>query len=138
MPLIRYKTGDVAIAYDEPCRCGRTSLRLGPVIGRKQQLIKLKGTTVYPPGIFEILSGISCVKDFVVEAYTNDLGTDEIRLYIVGDMNYPDDVAKTVSSSMQSRLRVTPQINITTQEALEKMHSGCRKVNRFIDTRVIP
>lgn len=135
MPLIRYKTGDIAIGYNEPCRCGRTTLRLGPVLGRKQQLIKLKGTTVYPPGIFEILNGIPCVKDFVVEAYTSDLGTDEIRLYLVGDMNYPDDVAKTVSASMQSRLRVTPQINITSQESLDKMHSGGRKVNRFIDSR---
>jgi len=137
MPLIRYKTGDIAIAFDEPCQCGRTTLRLGPLLGRKQQLIKLKGTTIYPPGRFEILNSIPCVKDFVIEAYTNDLGTDEIRLYLVGDVNYPDDVAKTVSAAMQSRLRVTPQINITTQESLDKMHSAGRKVNRFVDSRSV-
>lgn len=51
MPLLRYKTGDVASGYTEACACGRNTLRLGPVLGRHQQMIKLKGTTLYPPGI---------------------------------------------------------------------------------------
>src|SRR5690606_3508412 len=40
MPLLRYRTGDIACYYQEPCRCGRHSKRLSPVIGRKQQMIK--------------------------------------------------------------------------------------------------
>jgi phenylacetate-CoA ligase len=136
MPLIRYKTGDIAAAFESPCECGRTTLRLGPVLGRKQQLIKLKGTTIYPTGIFELLNSISCVRDYIVEAYTSELGTDDIRLYIATD-DYQDDVVKTVSTAMQSRLRVLPQINITTASALEKMMTGSgeRKMRRFIDGR---
>jgi phenylacetate-CoA ligase len=46
MPLLRFKTGDICHYYTEPCKCGRNTLRLGPVIGRKQQMIKYKGTTI--------------------------------------------------------------------------------------------
>jgi len=36
MPLLRFKTGDMVIAHTEPCSCGRTTMRLGPVVGRKK------------------------------------------------------------------------------------------------------
>ena len=137
MPLIRYRTGDVAVSHHEPCRCGRNTLRLGPVIGRKQQLIKFKGTTIYPQGIFEIMNEIDCVRDYVVEAFTSDLGTDEIRVYVVADGPYQDDAVKTLSAAFQSRLRVVPQINVISDESLEKMQHapGERKVRRFVDSR---
>ena len=35
MPLIRYRTGDFAAIYREPCRCGRRTLRIGPIVGTK-------------------------------------------------------------------------------------------------------
>src|SRR5690606_18101936 len=55
MPLLRYKTGDIAMAFKEACACGRNTMRLSPILGRKQHMIKLKGTTLYPNGIFEVL-----------------------------------------------------------------------------------
>ncbi len=137
MPLLRYRTGDMAVAYYEPCPCGRNTLRLGPILGRKQQLIKFKGTTLYPPGIFEIMNEIDCVRDYVVEAFTSDLGTDEIRIYVTVDGPYQDDALKTLTAAFQSRLRVAPQINVVADESLEKMQHapGARKVTRFIDRR---
>ncbi len=56
MPLLRYKTGDICLYFDEPCSCERTSIRLSPVVGRKKQMIKYKGTTLYPPALFDILT----------------------------------------------------------------------------------
>jgi phenylacetate-CoA ligase len=137
MPLLRYKTGDVAIAHNEPCKCGRTTVRLGPVIGRKQQLIKLKGTTLYPPGVFEILNELPFIQDYVVEAFTNELGTDDLRLHVlIGDSNLGDALRK-LSMKFQSRIRVVPKINIITHQDLEKLQhgNGERKVRRFIDNR---
>ena len=57
MPLVRFRTGDIATLHAAPCPCGRTSPRLGPVIGRKSQMLKVKGTTVYPPAIFAAAAG---------------------------------------------------------------------------------
>ncbi|MBQ1222270.1 MAG: AMP-binding protein [Alistipes sp.] len=52
MPLLRFKTGDICIRISEPCGCGRHTARLSSVIGRKGQMIKFKGTTLYPPALF--------------------------------------------------------------------------------------
>ena len=83
MPLLRYKTGDICTYDDEPCTCGRTSLRLSPIIGRKKQMIKFKGTTLYPPALFDLLTEMEEVKDFVVDVYSNEIGMDEVLLHLV-------------------------------------------------------
>jgi phenylacetate-CoA ligase len=52
MPLLRFKTGDLVSFHTEKCKCGRTSMRVSPVVGRANHLLKYKGTTLYPPAIF--------------------------------------------------------------------------------------
>jgi phenylacetate-CoA ligase len=137
MPLLRYKTGDVAIAYEDQCKCGRNTLRLGPVLGRKQHLIKLKGTTIYPSGIFEILNDLNVVQDYVVEAYTGELQTDELRIHLLLNGSDPDDIERRLNSAFQSRLRVLPELRFVTHHQLESLQSakGERKIRRFIDAR---
>ena len=67
MPLVRFRTGDIATLHAAPCACGRTSPRLGPVLGRKSQMLKVKGTTVYPPAIFAVLQEIPEVRGYFIE-----------------------------------------------------------------------
>jgi phenylacetate-CoA ligase len=135
MPLVRYRTGDIARIYHEPCACGRNTIRVGPIIGRKQQMIKLKGTTLYPPAIFDLLN-IRVVTDYVVEAFTTELGVDEVKLYI-NTAGEQSRVAAELGTLFQSRLRVAPQINFVSQGEIEKLqHSGnTRKLKKFIDNR---
>jgi phenylacetate-CoA ligase len=137
MPLVRYKTGDIVKAYEGPCRCGRNTMRLGPVLGRHQQMIKLKGTTIYPPGIFDILNQVSAVTDYVVEAYTSQLGVDELRVHICADGNR-SDLIETLAGAFQSRLRVVPIFEFNTPSEIESLqHVGkSRKVRKFIDNRI--
>src|SRR5690606_31634534 len=136
MPLVRYKTGDVAKAYYEPCACGRTTLRLGPVLGRHQQMIKLKGTTIYPPGIFDILNQMTSVKDYVVEVSKGELDTDELKLYLFTERN-TDEVSDQLKGIFQSRLRVVPVLQFVDQSAIEKLQLGdkSRKIKKFLDKR---
>jgi phenylacetate-CoA ligase len=140
MPLLRYRTGDLARAYEHPCSCGRKTLRLGPIEGRKQQMIKLKGTTLYPPAIFEILQQIELVTDYVVEAYTGVLGTDELKLHIhVGD-SQDQNAERLLNAAFQSRIRVVPEIIFVSQKEIDALqHSGAsRKIRKFLDNRVVP
>jgi phenylacetate-CoA ligase len=136
MPLIRYKTGDMARAYGERCSCGRNTLRLGPVLGRQQQMIKLKGTTLYPPGIFDILNQFHQVKEYVVEAYTGDLGTDELKLHLCIEGN-SRSIEELLKSSFQSQLRVVPFFEFKNNEEIEKLQASgkSRKIRKFIDNR---
>ncbi len=135
MPLLRYKTGDIATFHYEPCKCGRTTLRVGPVLGRKQQMIKLRGTTLYPSGIFEILQQVEGVRDYAVEAFTNELDQDDIKIYLVSDNEHA--TSQVVKSIFQSKLRISPEVIFCTQQKIDALHSTgqTRKLVRFIDRR---
>jgi phenylacetate-CoA ligase len=136
MPLLRYKTGDLCIAMEETCSCGRETLRLSPVIGRKKQMIKFKGTTLFAPALFDLLSGMEDISDFVAEVYSNEIGTDEVLLHLF-PTRYSEESDHRIRAYLQAKLRVTPQIHYvdaTELQILQFPDSG-RKAIKFIDKR---
>lgn len=136
MPLLRYKTGDICMYFAEPCSCGRLSLRLSPVLGRKQQMIKFKGTTLYPPALFDLLNEMEEVIDYVAEVYSNELGTDEVLLYLL-PQNTNDETDRRIRAYLQARLRVSPHVQYVTSSEIQKLQfpEMGRKATRFIDRR---
>jgi len=136
MPLLRYKTGDICMYFDEPCACGRTSLRLSPIIGRKKQMIKFKGTTLYPPALFDLLNEREEILDFVIEVYSNEIGLDQVSLYIVPAEDN-DECDHRIRAYLQARLRVSPHIKYITAEEIQKIqfNEANRKAIKFIDKR---
>jgi phenylacetate-CoA ligase len=136
MPLLRYKTGDICMSFDEPCACGRTTTRLSPVIGRKKQMIKFKGTTLFAPALFDLLNGMEEVRDFVAEVYANEIGTDEVLLHIL-PVNYNEESDHKIRAYLQARLRVSPHIKYINAEEIQKMQfpEAGRKAVKFIDRR---
>ena len=136
MPLLRFKTGDICYHYTEPCKCGRNTSRIGPVIGRKKQMIKFKGTTLYPPALFDILDNIDGIDNYIVEVSTNELGTDDILIRI-GSNQAGDDFAAELKDRFRAKLRVAPSIIFDSAENIEKIRfpEENRKARNFIDTR---
>jgi phenylacetate-CoA ligase len=136
MPLLRYKTGDICIAHTEPCSCGRQSLRLSPVIGRKKQMIKYKGTTLFAPALFDLLTGMEDITEYVAEVFSNDIGTDEVLLHIL-PAHYTVEADHRIRAYLQAKLRVTPHIKYITAEEIQKLQfpDAGRKPLRFIDNR---
>ena len=136
MPLLRYKTGDICLHFDEPCNCGRNSTRLSSIVGRKKQMIKYKGTTLYPPALFDMLNEMEDVQDFVAEVYSNEMGTDEVLLYIV-PAALTDECDRTIRANLQARLRVSPHVKYITAEEIQNMQmpEAGRKIVKFIDKR---
>ncbi len=136
MPLIRYKTGDMARLFTEPCTCGRTTMRISPLIGRKQQMIKLKGTTLYPQALFEVLQHTPGVLEYVVETFTNETGVDEVRV-LVASTDW-ETTRTLLAGNFKAALRVLPEMVLSSAEELEKLQftGGSRKIRRFIDNRL--
>jgi phenylacetate-CoA ligase len=136
MPLLRFKTGDISTAHDEPCQCGRNSIRLGPVIGRKKQMIKFKGTTLYPPALYDILENIEGIANYVVEVYTNQVGIDEILIRI-GATDPSESFEKTIKDHFRAKLRVAPSISFETTDYINSLQHPpmSRKPTKLIDRR---
>jgi len=136
MPLLRYKTGDICMYYNEPCACGRTSLRLSSIIGRKKQMIKFKGTTLYPPALFDLLNEMDEILDFVIEVSANEIGLDQVLLYLV-PTEESEECDHRIRAYLQARLRVSPHIKYLSPEAIQKMQfsEASRKAIKFVDKR---
>jgi len=136
MPLLRFKTGDIVKSYPQGCACGRNTLRLSPVKGRKKQMVKYKGTTLYPPAIYDVLNNMDVIYNYLIEISENSIGTDEILIKI-GVKDPSDDVLQAVKDHCRAKLRVLPTIELHPIEAIKKMNfpAMSRKPILFIDKR---
>ncbi|MBL0117442.1 MAG: AMP-binding protein [Saprospiraceae bacterium] len=136
MPLLRFRTGDMVRKYNAPCKCGRKSSRLGPIVGRKGQLIKYKGTSVYPSALQHILDHMAEVETYVIEAILNDFGEDQINVLIAisGDKEI---IINKLKELCQSYIRVTPEFLIREAGFINHLRNRpeMRKPILFIDNR---
>ncbi len=137
MPLLRFKTGDICARFEEPCTCGRTSIRLGPVVGRKNQMIKYKGTTLYPPSLYDLLNEIKEVENYVVKVSNNSIGTDDI-LIIIGSQRQDKVFEKSIKDHFRAKLRVAPSIEFRTPAEVHQLQfpAMSRKPVIFMDERI--
>lgn len=137
MPLLRFKTGDICNHHIEKCECGRTTTRLGPVIGRKNQMIKYKGTTLYPPALYDVLNDIDGVENYIVRVDKNSIGTDEIEIRI-GARKKSEELEKVVKDNFRTKLRVAPSVKFYSPLEITKMQfpDMSRKPVTFVDNRV--
>jgi len=135
LPLIRYKTGDIARLYTSKCDCLWTTPRLGPIEGRLSQRLKYKGTTLYPDMIFQILTEIPEIEASYIEVRESYKLSDEITV-IVSSKEHKIDINK-VKKLLQAKLRVTPIIKAEKFETVMKkiQPPGQRKPKRFFDLR---
>ena len=136
LPLLRFKTGDIVKAHYEPCLCGRNTMRLGPVVGRKQQMIKYKGTTLYPPAMNDILNDFNNILCYQIVIQSNEIGLDEIIIRISTDSD-SETFVNEVRDHFRAKLRVSPKIEILDFGVLSKtvFHPNSRKPVTFIDLR---
>ncbi len=136
MPLIRFKTGDVCMHYIEKCKCGEETLRIGPILGRKQQMIKFKGTTLFPSAIQDVVDTYDEIADALTVLNSDEFGNDLVSVYIeLKEENATFE--KKIKDSFKSRLRVTPEIIMTHKVIIETIRSSVpsRKLIKLVDLR---
>mgnify|MGYP000087640450 CR=1 FL=1 len=137
MPLLRFRTGDMSSKITGQCRCGRNSYRLTPLVGRKNNMIKLKGTTIYPPAINDVLDNTPYVANYVVVVQNSFAGTDEVVVKAGVASMQPFDIIKDLKDRFRSRIRVAPIVEILSPEDINKINNpgNNRKPVKFIDNR---
>ncbi len=135
MPLVRFKTGDISFIIDESCGCGRNTLRLGPILGRKKQMMKVRGTTIYPQALYSVLEEIKGIKEYYITVTSENQLSDAIEVCLAVDS--PKCTVESIQDKLQARLRVKPRIVIGDEEHLRQQiyNQKFRKPIRFIDKR---
>lgn len=139
MPLLRFRTGDIARFHTEPCVCGRTSMRISPIIGRRNQMVKYKGTTLYPAAIFDVLDNVDYVENYLVEVFSDDCGNDAVKIHVGCREHKDEDTVKELKDRFRAKLRVAPDIRFSDIEEIRKIQfpDMNRKPTKFIDHRSV-
>ena len=136
MPLVRFRTGDIVTMHTGTCACGRNAARVSPVLGRKQQMIKYKGTTLYPPVLMDLLTNFEEIENYIIEISTNSILTDEILIRI-GTRTPTEALKERISNHFRAKIRVVPKIEYCDIALLERelYPLGSRKPMKFVDKR---
>jgi phenylacetate-CoA ligase len=140
-PVIRYRTKDISRLFYEPCRCGRTLVRMEKVTGRTDDMLIIRGVNVFPSQIEHVLVGIEGVEphyQIVVEREGN-LDTMQVRVEVSEDI-FSDEIrvlenlARKIQVEIKDLLGVTCTVKLVEPKTIQRSEG---KAQRVIDKRKI-
>lgn len=132
-PLIRYRTHDLSRIIPGECPCGSRFPRLDTIMGRTDDMMKIKGVNVFPAQIEEILKGFSEVSSEYQIRISHLDGKDTMRIYVEtnGTVDFLD-LAKRIAATVKSRIGFTPLVKVVEIGLLPRSE---KKTKRVIDER---
>ena len=135
MPLIRFRTGDISFIAGTSCSCGRNTPRLGPIMGRRQHMMKIRGTSLYPQCVQVVLDELPQVRDYYMTVQSDPSLSDHLTVHVALDGG--QDRAEELKQILQARLRVKPDLKISSLAEIQRVvfNPESRKATRFIDQR---
>ena len=139
IPLIRYRTKDISRLYYDQCECGRTHVRMEKIMGRTDDMLKIRGVNVFPTQIESVLiavNGIGPQYELVVDS-KGVMDTLEVRVELA-DESLLDKFSKLeqLSEYIKERLKVVLGIHCKVTLVEPKTLTRYQgKAKRIIDNR---
>lgn len=133
LPLIRFRTRDITrILTREPCKCGRTHLRVDRITGRTDDLLIVRGVNFYPRQIESVVlqhDDVAFDYQIVLERVQ---GGDHFRLLV--ETEHPDNtgLAETLTSEVYDMLGLSPDVELVPVGHIERAPG---KAVRVVDRR---
>jgi phenylacetate-CoA ligase len=139
MPLLRYRSKDIAAVITEPCPCGRTHRRLSRIKGRTDDMLIVKGVNMYPVQIEKTLMAIPQVgSNYLIQLDHKDFNDHmivkvEVRAEMFhGDLKELQVLRKIITENLRSELLVTPEVELVEPGTLPRSEG---KAVRVVDNR---
>jgi len=140
-PLIRYRTRDIARLNPAPCRCGRTHVRMGRVMGRSDDMLIIRGVNVFPSQIEAVLVGIEGLEPHyqLIVDREGTLDTLEVQVELSEKQAANFDEVKVlqklegqVKKDMKDYLGITAKVKLVEPRTIQRSEG---KANRVVDKR---
>ena len=139
-PLIRYRTRDICSLNYEPCKCGRTHVRMNKPQGRTDDMLIIRGVNVFPSQIEEVLlavgGDVTPNYQIIVDRENN---TDTFQINVeMSEALFADGVkgieqtTKLISEKLRSTLGIGPKVSLVNPKSIERSEG---KAKRVIDMR---
>ena len=139
-PLIRYRSGDVSRLITEPCRCGRTHIKMERVLKRSDDMLIIRGVNIFPSQIEAILTDIEGLEPQYQLIVDKAGALDTLELHVeVSDKTFSDSggvkelqkIEKRILKDMKDYLGIAPNVKLVEPSTLKKTDA------RIIDKRRI-
>lgn len=133
LPLIRYRTKDVTRLLYEPCKCGRTTVRMENLDGRTDDMLKIRGVNVFPSQIEEVLLGIDEIGPHYEIIVTRKNHSDilEIRVELVEPVDaYKEleELEKRIRHRLRIVLGLDAKIRLESPNTLQRFEGKAKRI----------
>jgi len=139
LPLLRYRTRDIASLDGAPCPCGRTGVRMSRVVGRTDDMLIIRGVNVFPSQIEEALLRVEGTAPHYLVEVDRPGAMDEVRVQVE---IRPEDFSDKMSQMQTLRDRIDREIQAVTGIRMnvelarpQTIERSAGKAKRVIDHR---
>ncbi len=141
MPILRYRTGDIAVVYPDKCRCGRSHRRISRIKGRVDDMLIIRGVNVFPSEVERILMSLPEVGRNYQIILEREKSLDVMRIKVEikkelfdGSLEHLRRLENKVKAKLASELILTPRVELVEPATLPRTTG---KAKRVIDKREI-
>ncbi|MCC8102794.1 MAG: phenylacetate--CoA ligase [Clostridiales bacterium] len=134
-PLVRYRTRDITSLICEPCKCGRTTMRMENFSGRTDDMLKIKGVNVFPSQIEEVLLSVDEIGPHYEIIVEKEGHTDKltIRVELAPDKMTDDfqklgSIRRTINSKLKVVLGLDTIIKLESPNTLQRFEGKAKRV----------
>ena len=134
-PVIRFRTRDLTRLITEPCPCGRSFVRMNKVTGRTDDMIKIRGITVFPSQIEAVLSEFEGTEPHYQIILERKAAVDELTVLVeVSESTFFDQVRKQkdfierIKARLASELGISVEVKPVEKKTLERLEGKTRNV----------
>lgn len=135
LPLIRYRTKDITRLMYEPCKCGRTTVRMENLSGRSDDMLIIRGVNVFPSQIEEVLLKIPEIGahyEIIVDR-KNHLDYMEIKVELADETlldsySLLGNLERKIKSNLRIVLGVDATIKLVAPRSLQRFEGKARRV----------
>ncbi len=120
-PMIRFGTGDLSYIIDEPCKCGRTANRLAKILGRLDQVTKVKGMFIHPGNADEVAAKVPEIDRYQV-VVTRQAHTDQMTFAVElkNGFEATEELAGRIEALIPESMRVRGRVQFIDKGTLPK------------------
>ena len=134
LPLVRYRTRDLTRLLPEPCACGSLYPRFDRLIGRSDDMVKVRGVALYPSQVDVLLGRLEgCSSEYQIRI-RRQAGRDELTLRVECESSGTAraQLAETIAAAFRGSIGLTPRVELLDVGDLPRTE---RKSQRVLDER---
>jgi phenylacetate-CoA ligase len=135
LPLVRYWTGDICSLSHRPCSCGRTLVRMGPIVGRSDDMLIVRGVNVYPSQVGAVLGRVPELSPHFGLVVRREGTLDEVEVLVEAAAGAGDATAAVAHAAalIHSTIGCTMTVTLVAEGQAPRSDGG--KIQRVTDLR---